>query len=158
MLLGVTTSASPPDHEVDAFAEALGDFMRATRRVRGRFAAEREEGELSLSQFHVLDTIERAGAPLPVREVALGAGVAAPTVTRMLDGLERDGLVARERCAEDRRVVRVRLTDAGVARMAAGREHVRRWRRDLFASLPPAERRRAAAVLRHLSAAMDGLA
>jgi len=151
-------TAAPSDHDVDAFAEALGEFMRAARRVRGRFAAEQDEGELSLSQFHVLDTIEQAAEPLPVREVALGAGVAAPTVTRMLDGLERDGLVARERCADDRRVVRVRLTEAGAARMAAKREHVRHWRRELFASLPPAERRRAAAVLRHLSTAMDELA
>lgn len=153
-----TAAASPADRDVDAFAEALGEFMRATRRVRGRFAEEQEDGGLSLSQFHVLDTVERADEPLPVREVALGAGVAAPTVTRMLDGLEREGLVARERCADDRRVVRVRLTAAGAARMAAKREHVRRWRRDLFASLPPAERRRAASVLGHLAAAMDELA
>ena len=36
-------------------------------------------------------------------------------MTRMLDRLERKGLIRRERCAEDRRVARLALTDEGKA-------------------------------------------
>ena len=38
-----------------------------------------------------------------------------PDVTRLVDRLERMGLVRRQRCERDRRVVYVRLTDAGRA-------------------------------------------
>jgi MarR family transcriptional regulator, transcriptional regulator for hemolysin len=41
-----------------------------------------------------------------------------PTLTRHLDGLEEAGLVVRRREADDRRAVRVELTDAGRARHA----------------------------------------
>lgn len=37
------------------------------------------------------------------------------SMTRMLDRLEEKGLIRRERCAEDRRVVHLRLTDEGKA-------------------------------------------
>jgi MarR family transcriptional regulator, transcriptional regulator for hemolysin len=39
--------------------------------------------------------------------------IEAPTLVRHLDRLEADGLLERRRDAQDRRVVRVRLTDAG---------------------------------------------
>jgi MarR family transcriptional regulator, transcriptional regulator for hemolysin len=39
-----------------------------------------------------------------------------PTLTRHLDGLEEGGLVVRRREADDRRAVRVELTEAGRAR------------------------------------------
>jgi MarR family 2-MHQ and catechol resistance regulon transcriptional repressor len=38
-------------------------------------------------------------------------------VTRLLDGLERAGLVARDSCDTDRRVVYAVLTDAGVVKI-----------------------------------------
>ena len=38
-------------------------------------------------------------------------------ITRLLDGLERGGLVAREPCGSDRRVVYAVLTDAGRAKV-----------------------------------------
>jgi MarR family transcriptional regulator for hemolysin len=46
-------------------------------------------------------------------EVARAVGIEGPTLTRHLDGLEEAGLVVRLRDADDRRAVRVELTDAG---------------------------------------------
>ena len=43
-----------PTTELDAFAAALVDFLRATRRMRGRFG---DDGELSLSQYHLLEPL-----------------------------------------------------------------------------------------------------
>jgi DNA-binding MarR family transcriptional regulator len=46
-------------------------------------------------------------------DLARRVGVSEKTTTGLIDRLERDGLVARERDARDRRVVHVRLTPRG---------------------------------------------
>jgi MarR family transcriptional regulator, transcriptional regulator for hemolysin len=48
-------------------------------------------------------------------ELAAAVGVRSPTLTHHLDGLERAGLVTRERDPANRRVQRVALTEAGEA-------------------------------------------
>src|SRR3954447_8418685 len=58
-------------------------------------------------------------------ELAGAAAIRQPTLSHHLDGLERDGLVRRERTADNRRVQRVTVTEAGEAlflrlRRAAG--------------------------------------
>jgi DNA-binding MarR family transcriptional regulator len=145
-----TTSAT----DVAAFAAALDDFRRASSRARGRLAA---EGDLTLSQFHLLEPLLDAREPLGVGELACAAGVSAPTATRMLTGLERGGLVERRTCTRDRRVVRVGLTDEGAERMARKREGIAARHQELFRSLEPGERAQAARLLERLAAAIEGL-
>jgi MarR family transcriptional regulator, organic hydroperoxide resistance regulator len=140
--------------EVAAFAAALDDFVRAAGRARGRLAS---ESELSLSQYHLLEPLLRAEAPLGVGELACAAGVSAPTATKMVSGLERDGLVERRACAQDRRVVRVGLTAFGAERMAAKRARIRARREELYRSLGPDERAQAARILQRLAAAIEEL-
>jgi len=58
-------------------------------------------------------------------ELAEAVGIRQPTLSHHLDGLERDGLVRRERTADNRRVQTVTVTEAGEAlflrlRRAAG--------------------------------------
>src|SRR3954464_2744159 len=58
-------------------------------------------------------------------ELAEAVGIRQPTLSHHLDGLEREGLVRRERTAENRRVQTVTVTEAGEAlflrlRRAAG--------------------------------------
>jgi len=58
-------------------------------------------------------------------ELADAVGIRQPTLSHHLDGLEREGLVRRERTADNRRVQRVTVTEAGEAlflrlRRAAG--------------------------------------
>ena len=140
--------------EVAAFAAALDDFRRASGRARGRLAA---DGDLSLSQYHLLEPLVSAEAPLGVGELACAAGVSAPTATRMLAGLERDALVERRTCTRDRRVVRVALTDEGLERMTHKRDRIERRHEELFQSLEPGERAQAARLLERLAAAIEGL-
>jgi DNA-binding MarR family transcriptional regulator len=152
---------SPPTDshttEMQTFNEALDEFMRAVRRARGRLDVERPRGELTLSQYHHLEPLERAGQPLAVGEVALQAGVAPPTATRMLDALERDGYVVRERQDGDRRLVHVRITAAGRRAVRDKRSRSAGRRAQVFASLAPAERKQAARVLASLAAAVEEL-
>ena len=142
-----------PTTELDAFSSALLGFLRATRRMRGRFG---DEDELSLSQYHLLEPLlddER----LATCELALAAGVSAPTATRMLSGLEREGLVERVPCEEDRRVVHVVLTAGGRDRVLAKRARDDARRAVIFASLSAGERREAARLLERLSTAIEEL-
>src|SRR5215208_4106628 len=81
------------------------------RRLKGRAA--QEEGELSLSRQFLLVALSEAPS-LSVGELALAAGVAPPTATRMLDGDDREGSVTRASSPDDRRKVAVELTEEGL--------------------------------------------
>jgi DNA-binding MarR family transcriptional regulator len=50
-------------------------------------------------------------------DLARGLGLTPSGVTRLLDGLEREGLVAKATCDRDARVTYAVLTDAGCARL-----------------------------------------
>ena len=139
--------------EQDAFSTALLGFLRATRRMRGRLG---DSDELTLSQYHLLEPLI-GGERLATCELALAAGVSAPTATRMLTGLERDGLIERVPCDADRRVVRVNLTDDGRDRVLAARARGEARRAEIFASLSAGERREAARLLERLTDAVEGL-
>jgi MarR family transcriptional regulator, organic hydroperoxide resistance regulator len=139
--------------EQDAFSTALLEFLRATRRMRGRLG---DSDQLTLSQYHLLEPLI-GGERLATCELALAAGVSAPTATRMLNGLEREGLIERLPCDADRRVVHVNLTDDGRDRVLAARARGEARRAEIFASLSAGERREAARLLERLADAVEGL-
>lgn len=58
---------------------------------------------------HLLDRVE----PATHSELADASGVTKGTVTGLIDGLERDGLLRRTPCASDRRVSLIELTPEG---------------------------------------------
>ncbi|MGH9788577.1 MAG: MarR family winged helix-turn-helix transcriptional regulator [Candidatus Acidiferrales bacterium] len=72
------------------------------------------------AQLSALSVVVFAG-PKTLGELARAEQVRPPTMTRIVAGLQRAGLVRRERDAADRRVVRVRATPKGVRVMQAGR-------------------------------------
>ncbi|MBT2442059.1 MarR family transcriptional regulator [Streptomyces sp. ISL-36] len=73
---------------------------------------------LGASDFEVLDVLAE-GAPADggkayrVQELAGRVHLSQSALSRLIARLEKDGLVVRGMCAEDRRGVRVELTDAG---------------------------------------------
>ena len=149
------TASSPALDDAADFARALEDFFRATRRARARMRPGEEP--LSISQYHLLEPLGEAPGPRPSGELALAAGVTAPTATRMLDAVERAGLVRRERAEHDRRCVHVELTQEGRRAVADKRRRLDARRAEIFASLAPDERAGAAALLRRLGNAIEGL-
>ena len=62
------------------------------------------------------------GGPLTLGELAAAEQVRPPTITRLVQGLERRGLVRRERDPRDRRVQRVHATLRGRRVLLAARE------------------------------------
>jgi DNA-binding MarR family transcriptional regulator len=75
--------------------------------------------DLTAQQYNVLRLL-RAARPesLPTLTLADRLISRAPDITRMIDRLEKRGLVVRERFTDDRRVVQIRITDAGLKLLA----------------------------------------
>jgi DNA-binding MarR family transcriptional regulator len=81
---------------------------------------------LTINDYEVLLALARA-PDCRMRRVDLAGHVLLTQsgITRLLQGLERAGLVARADCETDRRVVYAQLTDGGYARMReASRTHL----------------------------------
>ncbi|MGD2067137.1 MAG: MarR family transcriptional regulator [Gemmatimonadota bacterium] len=68
---------------------------------------------LTATQYNVLRILRGAASPLTCSEVGGRMIAHDPDVTRLLDRLEKQGLVRRERSSEDRRVVVTEITAEG---------------------------------------------
>lgn len=100
---------------VRAFAALLRAHASATRQLNAQLTADHG---LTISDYEVLLRLVRA-PDRRMRRVDLAEQVllTASGITRLLDGLERSGLVERGACESDRRVVYAVLTDAGLQKV-----------------------------------------
>ncbi len=72
--------------------------------------------DLTPQQYNALRLLKAEHpASIPTLTLANRLVSRAPDITRLLDKLEQRSLIERERLANNRRVVRVRLTESGVA-------------------------------------------
>jgi DNA-binding MarR family transcriptional regulator len=99
-------------------------FLRAhaaiTRELSSRLEALHD---LTLSDFDVLVQLYYAeGRRMRRIDLARSVLLTASGITRLLDGLESAGFVAKERCASDARVTYAVLTTAGVEKIEDARE------------------------------------
>jgi DNA-binding MarR family transcriptional regulator len=154
--LSTATPTPVATDEQAALWRAWDDFDVALRRARGRAAHLTPDG-LTHSQFRLLKAVAHTTDQRCV-QLADHLGVAAPTVTRMLTGLEKAGMVERVRgVTADRRGVSVRLTDLGRDALDAKERVITEKRHALFESLSPAERAQAERLFRRLAEEMDVL-
>jgi DNA-binding MarR family transcriptional regulator len=133
--------------------DALAQAVRRARGANGRGP----EGGLTLSQYGLLEGLGNRRAAR-VQELAAVAGISASTATRILDALERRGIVRRTRSDEDRRAVSVSLTAYGEELLRAEQDWLRGRQRAFYASLPPAEQELAPDLLLRLAVLIDQLA
>jgi DNA-binding MarR family transcriptional regulator len=89
-------------------------LIRALGRHKALVAGELERHGLHLGQEFYLAQLWRQDG-ITSADLAARTGVSAPAVTKVVSGLERAGLVRRERDPSDARLVRVWMTDAGNA-------------------------------------------
>src|SRR3954453_3299617 len=71
------------------------------------------ELELTLTQMKTLGMLNECVQEVSVKELSSRLGLSLPATSRTVDGLLRRGLLSRHEDTEDRRIKRVRLTDAG---------------------------------------------
>ncbi|NIR46434.1 MAG: MarR family transcriptional regulator [Gemmatimonadetes bacterium] len=105
-----------------------------------RLRVEDQATGLSAPRLSALSVVVFAG-PITIGDLAAAEGVRPPTVSRLVKGLEEDGLVARRRDPDDRRVQWIRATIRGRRALEKGQDRrVARLAAEL-ARLPREEQR-----------------
>jgi len=112
-----------PTHYSGTHAEmrTLDTFIKLTRctnSVLARLAERNSIGDLTYSQFAVLETLYHLGH-MTQSEISTKVLKSGSNMTTVIDNLERDDYVRRERDAKDRRVIHVHLTEAGNGKIEA---------------------------------------
>jgi DNA-binding MarR family transcriptional regulator len=127
-------------------------LLKIMRRVFVASELDSPLGELPLPQLRLMGMLERHGEAR-MSEVSDKLGVALSTATQIADRLAARGWVRRESDPEDRRVVRLMLTEEG-RRLASERRAERHARlHAMLSSLEPEARARVVAGLEGLSQA-----
>jgi DNA-binding MarR family transcriptional regulator len=101
--------------EIDSILEAMLYLYTESRRLTKELA---RQVDLTGPQLTVLKMLEGVG-DLSLSELSERIRAQNSTVTGIIDRMERENLVVRARSTEDRRVVKIRLTDKG-AKIARG--------------------------------------
>lgn len=112
-----------PTHFNGSRAEmrTLDTFIKLTRCTNSLFSRLTERntlGDITPSQFAVLEALYHLGS-MTQGEVGAKVLKSGSNMTTVIDNLERDSLVRRERDAKDRRVIHVHLTEAGTGKVEA---------------------------------------
>jgi len=112
--------------------------------------------DLSFTQWIALKVI-RDGLVTNAGELARELGITTGATTRLIDGLEEQGLLERDRCCVDRRVVKIAVTEAGGdAVVGLGARVVDAWNL-LIADIDQAEAEAFVATLSKLLATAERL-
>ena len=118
----------PPGVLSDQQLAAWRLFLRAHARVIRRLEAElMAQHRLPLGSYDVLvQLVEAPGRRLRMSELAERVLLSRSGLTRLVDRMEREGLVRREPCEDDARGLYTVLTDAGYDRLrGASGTHLR---------------------------------
>jgi DNA-binding MarR family transcriptional regulator len=127
-------------------------LVRAQDRLASQAADLLKQHGLTTATYNVLRILRGAGgAALSCSEVGERLIHRVPDVTRLLDRMERDGWVRRERASDDRRVVRTQITAAGRKAVDALDGPVLELHAQQFAGLAVREIEALEAALEHLA-------
>lgn len=131
--------------------DAVLSASRVLVAVAARSLADLDDAEdVTLTQYRSLVVLASRG-PQGIASLAEVLGVTPPTASRLCDRLVRKGLVRRRTDRNDRRQVRVALTEAGRRLIDVVTERRRREIADLLSAVPEDARRSVAAGLQLLA-------
>jgi DNA-binding MarR family transcriptional regulator len=106
------------------------------QRLRSLF---RTNFSVTLPQFDVLSELERSGRKMTMSELSRELMVSNGNVTGVIDRLEKNGFVTRERAEHDRRIQYIELTPRGRTEFDDMARHHENWLAELFAELSLAD-------------------
>ena len=119
--------------------EATLNLLRTYDHVQIRFARLFRQHDLTSSQYNILRILRGEGKPLPILEIADRTVTVVPGITGLIDRLEQAGLVRRDRCLQDRRVVYVAITEQGTKTLSELDKPVLALHKSLMGPLSPTE-------------------
>jgi len=120
--------------------EATLGLLRTADAMKRSLAQVIEPHGITPQQYNVLRILRGAGADgLPTLTIGERMIEQTPGVTRLVDRLERKGLVARNPCPKDRRRVFCKITATGLDLLNELDDPVNRWDAQAVSVLPPSE-------------------
>src|SRR5918994_527409 len=96
----------------DPYGPIIADFRAAMAQLKCASSERLVRLGISMAQLHILYTLQRSGE-MPMSRLADVLQVSLSNATGLIDRIEERGFVERTRVPEDRRVVMIRVTDAG---------------------------------------------
>ena len=124
-------------------------FLRFSLLSNKRLEEDLEKLDLTPPQFYVLATLGYTGG-LAFSDIGKKMMVTVSNLTGIVDRLEEKGLVVRERDANDRRVVHVRLTERGAKVYKGAIPLFEKSIAQFFSLLDKSEQKELASLLRKL--------
>lgn len=148
-------SAELHSRELEEFQRAWTELINAAIHAQTRSGhGHRDGAELTLTQALLMDAVRGMDGP-SVGAVAQVVGVSSPSATRMIQQLERRGLLARRRSERDERSTVVTVTEEGEQALALSRRHMEGKQRKVFDAIRPAMRPMVITLLQDLREALD---
>jgi DNA-binding MarR family transcriptional regulator len=136
----MATDEKPPENFRSREQQAAIGLLRTADVVKRSFSQMIEPHGITLQQFNVLRILRGAGPEgLPTLTIGERMIEQTPGVTRLVDRLEKKGLVTRAPCAQDRRRVFCRITSKGLDLLKELDEPVTRWDSRAVSVLPPSD-------------------
>lgn len=130
----------PPDTFRSREQQATLGLLRTADAMKRSLAQVIEPHGITPQQYNVLRILRGAGPDgLPTLTIGERMIEQTPGVTRLVDRLERKGLVARIPCPRDRRRVFCRITSKGLDLLKELDEPINRWDAQAVSVLPPSE-------------------
>ena len=96
----------------DQYGPIIADFRAAMNQMKCASSERLVRMGISMAQLHIMYTLQRSGE-MPMSRLAEVLQVSLSSATGLIDRIEERGFVERTRVPEDRRVVMIRVTDAG---------------------------------------------
>ncbi len=138
----------------DATPLELANSLRPTIARLARRLRQQDQTGLGPTMTATLASIAKHDGPTH-GELAAIEQVAPPTITAVVDKLEKLGLVTRQADAADRRVTRVRATPTGIDQLDEVRNRRTSWLASQVSALTDDERRRLADAVDVLAKLVD---
>lgn len=112
------TSDAQPSTLDDPRLTAMGLLVETYKGLWSTLAPQLRDHGMTETEFEVLLRLRRSpGQRLRMSDLAAQTALSTSGITRVVDRLERDGLVCRETCVSDRRGFWAALSDKGRARI-----------------------------------------
>jgi DNA-binding MarR family transcriptional regulator len=133
----VSTALTTPLGPVTS-ADSMPSRLRLVINRLARRLRQESGAGITPSQFSALATVDCRG-PVSLRELAEIERVAPPSMTRISFYLEQAGLIARHADAQDRRIARMAITEAGHDLLEASRTRRDAYLASRLQGLPDAD-------------------
>jgi MarR family transcriptional regulator, organic hydroperoxide resistance regulator len=136
----MATSQKPQQNFRSREQQAVVGLLRTADAIKRSLAHVIEPHGITPQQYNVLRILRGAGPEgLPTLTIGERMVEQTPGVTRLIDRLERKGLVERTPCPKDRRRVFCQITPKGLGLLAELDEPVNRWDAQTVSILPASE-------------------